>query len=455
MENTNQKSRPSLGYFLILVTALLVITGAAAIVKNNSANAMKGQLNDVYTRSFLQLTDCVKDIDTLLSKCIVTNSPYVLNDLANEIYQKASFAQANLGELPISHVEIDNTAKFLTQVGDYTYSISKKGLRGEELSAEEKSTLENLAKYSSTLTQTLFEIQNDLFSGKLSFDISEKSSQVLANEDKKLNIGSSAERMEKEFEEYPSLIYDGPFSDHINKISAKMLGNANKITEQHAMEIAKEFLNEPKKISGRGKSESNIPTYIFSAYNSGGDDAYIEITENGGYILYMLKNRDVAETKLDITDAVRLGADCLAKNKCYSMKESYYEIRNNIATINYAYVENDVIMYSDLIKLKIALDNGEILGFEANGYIMSHAEHRPLNEVKLTVDEAREKVSKSLEIVSEGKAAIPKDNKTEVLCYEFKGKFNGKNYIVYINATTGQEEKILILLENENGTLTL
>lgn len=187
MENSNEnrKSKPSMGYFLILVTLLLVITFSAAIVKNNTAEAMKGQLNDVYTRSFLQLTDCVKDIDTLLSKCVVTNSPYALNDLSNEIYQKASFAQANLGELPISHVEIDNTAKFLTQVGDYTYSISKKGLRGEELSADEKKQLEDLAKYSSTLTQTLFEIQNDLFSGKLSFDISEKSSEVLANEDQK------------------------------------------------------------------------------------------------------------------------------------------------------------------------------------------------------------------------------------------------------------------------------
>lgn len=457
MENSNEnrKSKPSMGYFLILVTLLLVITFSAAIVKNNTAEAMKGQLNDVYTRSFLQLTDCVKDIDTLLSKCVVTNSPYVLNDLANEIYQKASFAQANLGELPISHVEIDNTAKFLTQVGDYTYSISKKGLRGEELSADEKKQLEDLAKYSSTLTQTLFEIQNDLFSGKLSFDISEKSSEVLASEDKKLDIGSSAEKMEKEFEEYPSLIYDGPFSDHINKISAKMLSKTNKITEQHAMEIAKEFLNEPKKVSARGKSNSNIPTYVFSAANSGNDDAYIEITENGGYVLYMLKNRDVAETKLDISDAVRLGADCLAKNKCYSMKESYYEIRNNIATINYAYVEDDITMYSDLIKIKIALDNGEILGFEANGYIMSHEEHRNLNTPSLTLDEARSKVSKSIEITSESLAAIPKENKTEVLCYEFKGKFNGKNYIVYINATTGAEEKILILLETENGTLTL
>ncbi|UKI38123.1 MAG: germination protein YpeB [Clostridiales bacterium] len=65
---------------------------------------------------------------------------------------------------------------------------------------------------------------------------------MLANEDKKADIGSSAEKKwKKEFEEYPSLIYDGPFSDHINKISAKMLAKTNKITEQHAMEIAKEF----------------------------------------------------------------------------------------------------------------------------------------------------------------------------------------------------------------------
>ena len=457
MENTNgsKKSKSSTGYFVILVIALLVITCGAAIINNNSAQAMKGQLNDVYTRSFLQLTDCVKDIDTLLSKCVVTNSPYVLNDLSNEIYQKASFAQANLGELPISHVEIDNTAKFLTQVGDYTYSISKKSLQGKELSAEEKKQLEELTKYSSTLTQTLFDIQNDLFSGKLSFDISDKSKTALASEDKKLDIGSSAEKMEKEFEEYPSLIYDGPFSDHINKISAKMLGNTNKITQQHAMDIAKEFLGEPKKVSARGKSESNIPTYVFSASYSSGDDAYIEITENGGYVLYMLKNREVAEAKLDINDAVKIGADCLAKNKCYSMKESYYEIQNNIATINYAYVEDGVTMYSDLIKLKIALDNGEILGFEANGYIMSHQEKRTLNEAAITYEDARTKVSGSLEIVSESMAAIPKNDKTEVLCYEIKGKFGGKTYLVYINATTGAEEKILILLENENGTLTL
>ena len=143
MENSNEnrKSKPSMGYFLILVTLLLVITFSAAIVKNNTAEAMKGQLNDVYTRSFLQLTDCVKDIDTLLSKCVVTNSPYALNDLSNEIYQKASFAQANLGELPISHVEIDNTAKFLTQVGDYTYSISKKGFAARNFRRTRKNSL--------------------------------------------------------------------------------------------------------------------------------------------------------------------------------------------------------------------------------------------------------------------------------------------------------------------------
>jgi hypothetical protein len=52
-------------------------------------------------------------------------------------------------------------------------------------------------------------------------------------------------------------------------------------------------------------------------------------------------------------------------------------------------------------------------------------------------------------------AVIPLESKREVLCYEFKGKFDDKNFLVYINAETGQEEKILLLLETPNGILTM
>ena len=44
---------------------------------------------------------------------------------------------------------------------------------------------------------------------------------------------------------------------------------------------------------------------------------------------------------------------------------------------------------------------------------------------------------------------------TEILCYEFKGKVNDKNYIVYINAENGREEDILLVVDTGNGTLTM
>lgn len=449
------KKESSVKYFLLLVTLLLLITGGVAIAKYRNGENLERQLNDVYTRSFLQLVDCVNDIDISLSKGIVSNSPTVLNDLSNEIYRKATFAQANLGELPISHIEIDNTAKFLSQVGDYTYSLAQKSLRGEIISTKEKDQMESLSKYATTLTQTLYSLQNELYSGNLNFNISKSSNQALAKENKTLDIGSSLEEVEKDFEEYPALIYDGPFSDHINKMSSKLLENANDITKGHAQNIASDFLNKPKKITFRGEGNSNIKTYIFSATSTSNDDAYIEITKKGGRVLYMLKNRNVAKRNINIKDAIKKGSEALKTHKFYSMKESYWEIKNNIATINYAYVQNDVVMYPDLVKVKIALDNGEVLGFECQGYIMAHQDERNIDDIGITIDEARERVSENIKIETEGMAYIPKDNKTEVLCYEFKGKFNNKTYLVYINAKTGNEERILILVESGEGTLTI
>ena len=112
-------------------------------------------------------------------------------------------------------------------------------------------------------------------------------------------------------------------------------------------------------------------------------------------------------------------------------------------------------MYSDLIKVKIALDDGEILGMEATGYLNNHTE-RDLAETEISIDEAKETLNSNLEILSEGMAVIPlEDENIEVLCYEFKGKVEDKEFLVYINVQTGEEEEILVILETEGGTLTI
>ena len=111
-------------------------------------------------------------------------------------------------------------------------------------------------------------------------------------------------------------------------------------------------------------------------------------------------------------------------------------------------------MYPDLIKVKVALDDGEILGVETRGYLNNHQE-RNVSNVKITVDEAKKNLNKEIQIESEGLAVIPTEWQSEILCYEFKGKIDDQEFLVYINAENGREEDILIIKDTPNGTLTM
>ena len=62
---------------------------------------------------------------------------------------------------------------------------------------------------------------------------------------------------------------------------------------------------------------------------------------------------------------------------------------------------------------------------------------------------------KRMEITSEGLAMIPTEYKTEILCWEFKGKVEDREFLIYINVETGKEEDVLVILDTPNGILTM
>ena len=168
----------------------------------------------------------------------------------------------------------------------------------------------------------------------------------------------------------------------------------------------------------------------------------------------MQNNREVNEKKISQEEANEIGKKFLSEKGFENMKETYFTKLGNVVTINYAYENNGIVVYPDLIKVKVALDNGEILGIETEGYLNSHTS-RKFNNVKITIDEAREKLNTDLELLDEGMAVIPTEWKTELLCYEFKGKIENREFLVYINAETGEEEDILVILDTPGGTLTV
>lgn len=376
------------------------------------------------------------------------------SETLTKIWNYSNLAMVYFGNIPFENSGKTQTLKFLNQVSDYSYVLSRKTIQNNNLSEEDLENLEMLHKYSVDLRNTINQLSSELNSGIISWDSLKDESKFnftsQENENAFLNIESN-------FDDYEGLIYDGAYSDYQEKNEKKGLVG-EEITEEKAKQIVNDFFGKDKidKIKNNGEATGgDIECFNFTvSLKDKHYDAEILVAKKGGWIVEMDRNREVQETKLSNEEASQKGIEFLKEKGFDNMAETYYLTQDNIVTINYAYEQDGILMYSDLIKVKIALDNGEILGMESKGYLNSHVE-REWPEEKITIDEARSKLNPDLKILSEKKAVIPKEDKSEKYCYEFKGVVDDRNFLVYINVETGEEEEILVILETEDGTLTI
>ena len=441
-----------------LLTTIIAVLSVISLYQYSSKKVLETNVENNYNRAFHELVNYVDDIDTLLEKSMLVSSPTQLSTISSELFKQTSAAKACLGQLPISEVQLEKTEKFLSQIGDFTYLLSQNVINDKGISDEEYNTLSDLSQYAAKLNEGLLSMQSDIYASKISFGTINKKSNKYFNNSVLAAGGdvlSGFETVEKEFQEYPSLIYDGPFSEHIENREAALLKGKEEITQNEGLDIAKKLLGEKgSHLAYSGESQNTqINSYSYSGIYDN-NEVYVSITKNGGYPVYFLDTREVNEENLSIEEASSVAKNFLQENGFSSLKQSYYDKNNSIATINFAYEQSGIICYSDLIKVKVALDNGEILGMEAHGYIMNH-KHRDFAQIKLSVSDAHSLINPHLNIDSYQTALIPKDSQREVLCYEFKGNHNGRNFLIYINVENGYEEQILMLIESEDGVLTI
>ena len=446
------KDRHMLSIIVVLVTAL-VILGLYTYKKQRD---FRRASENSYNAAFFELVGYVQNVETYLAKSLISSSAEHGVETLTHVWREANLACSHLAQLPVNSHELEKTAKFLNQVSDYSYSLFRKNIDGQKLSDKDMKNLEDLHMYSIELENTLNQLSTDMNEGEISWgELTKKENEVFAAETSNISQNSFSS-LEENFHEYAGLIYDGAFSEHITTAERKGLTGEN-INEEKAKEIAISFVGEDRveSVTSNGKSENgNIISYNFDIKLKNEDrNVTISISEKGGHIVYMNSDREIIEEAISQEEADRIGKEYLEKKGFDNMKETYYLKQGGIVTINYAYSQNDVTVYPDLIKLKIALDNGEVLGIETTGYLNSHRE-RKIPEVKILKEGALKNLNERLEIKSEGLAIIPTEWQTEVFCWEFKGTIDEMDFLVYVNAETGKEEDVLLIVNTPNGTLT-
>lgn len=445
------KSRRNLVRIISFICAAVVALSAAAVSNYLRAERLDRINTNSQQRALTELTTCMSNIQQGLSKEYYTATAPMAEKLSSEIWREASQAKSCLSVLPVSDILLENTFKFLSQVGAFCSSLSEKAASGGKISEEEYQNLQELIKYSKELTSRLENMCAYLEDGSLSFESTDEAVEAMGREIDSMDFETAISDAEQALVDYPTLIYDGPFSDHILQKEPEMIKGKEEISEAAATEAAANFSGIPIEKLKRGEDENgSLASYTFSSEEDG---AVISVTKRGGYLSYILGSSYAGVAKLSAEEAVERGLEYLESHGIGNMKESYYSINDGICTVNYAYVQNGVICYPDLIKISVAMDTGKVISFDARGYLVNHFARTDVNP-SLTAQEASESLSPYLTVKDTKTAVIPTDSGKEVLCYEYwcEGVSN-EELLVYINAATGEEENIYFLLYGDNGIL--
>ncbi len=450
------KERLKKGHMLSVICVLLLVVVALGIILYTKQREYRQASENSYNMAFYELVDYVQNVETYLAKSLISSTSEHGAETLTNLWREANLAQSYLARLPIESQELENTEKFLNQVSDYSYSLSRKNIYNENLTDEDLKNLKELHSYSVELENTLNQLSDDLNTGRFSWgELTKKGTVAFAQQVDNISKESFS-NLEENFHEYSGLIYDGAFSEHLTNNEKKGL-TGDDIEEEQAKQIAEDFVGRDKikQTSNLGFSENaTIPVYDFVITSRNDETINLSVSKKGGHIVSMNSNRTVNSEVISQEEANRKGKEFLENKGFPNMQETYYLKQEGIVTINYAATQDNVVMYPDLIKVKVALDNGEVLGIETTGYLNNHTQ-RDVSKVKVTQEDAKKSLNKDLQIESEGLAVIPTEWQTEILCYEFKGKVEDREFLVYINAENGREEDILIITNTPNGTLTM
>ena len=441
--------------FIRLISFLLVTAVAFAVmswVNHSRIVQAKRHIEYGYLRSLENLSLSIDKIKNSLNKGIYSNSPHTLYDLSGKMASDASSAKMSLSQLPVTELNLDKTNRFLSQVGNYSNSLARKFANGEDLSTGDRDSLSTLLEHAESLSDELYGIENMVAGGHLTFDEVVKNSNLVGETGESYpgHVSSGFENMENLFEEYPSLVYDGPFSDHIMQQEPLLIKGKEAVSKEKSLETAK-TVSGSDSLEYASDQAGKIPSYTYAD-----GDTTVSITQDGGFFVYMLKYREIGEKAISTDRAVQIAEEYLKSIGYTDMTQTYYALNGGVCTVNFAGLYGDVTVYTDLIKIEIALDDGEVMAFDARGFITAHYD-RPLGEPAITEEQAMGFLSESLDVQNAKLAVIPSSGEYEILCYEFSctSKNSGNQVLVYINAESGYEEKIMLMRVGDNGTVVV
>src|SRR5690606_27696104 len=119
------------------------------------------------------------------------------------------------------------------------------------------------------------------------------------------------------------------------------------------------------------------------------EEVNMDITKKGGYPIWFILSREIKDQQLSLNEGQEKAIQFLKKAGFQDLTLFESVQYDHTGVFTFVSEQEDVRVYPDAIKVKVALDNGDIIGFSADEYLKSH-HVRDIPSPVISVEEARE-----------------------------------------------------------------
>lgn len=429
----------------VLAVGTITFTGISWGITSNSLGMYKTQLEYVYERNLYELTDNINNIESNLAKLKVATDASVQEKYLANVVALANSAQNNIATLPIEHNAINKTTTFINQLSGFCLVLQQDLAGGEKISLDDMDQIVSLHTSSQDIKYELNRL-TVLVSGD--YKIVDNVKDPNKNDS---NFNNEFGGLKNEIVEYPQLIYDGPFSDSVTNKEVKGLSTTEINSEEALNRVKNWFPNFS--VTASGETNGEFETFNFTLEKDT-HNYYAQVTKRDGILLQFNGNVEAGNAN-KTEDECRTIAENFAKNLGFEdLKAVWSTVSQGFVYINLTPIIKNVIIYPDMIKVKIAQNTGEIVGFEAKSWAYNHTER---NDFVAGIDEieARKNLTSELDVRTTKLVIVPNEYVGETLCYEFMCISDGSTYYIYIDAKTGQQINIQKVVETDDGNLLM
>ncbi|WP_428908955.1 germination protein YpeB [Niallia sp. Krafla_26] len=433
----------------ILIGVLsLAVAGTAlwGYQEHREKNAVLINAENNYQRAFHELTYQIDLLHDKIGTTLAMNSRQSLSPTLAEVWRITSAAHNDVGQLPLTLLPFNKTEEFLAQVGDFSYRTAVRDLDKDPLTDKEYATLKKLYGQSKEIQDELRNVQHVAMKNNLRW-MDVELALATGKEQADNTIIDGFKTVEKTVEGYAADTDLGPafVNMKVNDNSYNHL-KGKEITKEEAIQKAKKYIglgNEAKvQVTENGKG-SDFGFYSISFEDKKTNQiANMDMTKKGGHPLWYMVSRDVKDQKISLNDAANKAVKFLTENGFKELEVFESAQYDNLGVFTIIKSMDGVRIYPKSITVKVALDNGQIVGFTNEDYLKSVTSETEIQKPSITIEEARKKINPQVKVMEERQAVIINDLNDAVLCYEFMGILDNDTYRIFINAETGHEEKV-------------